>query len=227
MLGDVFLSRPVTIASRRTPAQQPLPSRLMNCRWPVRTSRVVGWGPDADMNARDQAAMSSQRCATSGLPAFFLSFGVDIPAQFGCSDQTTAAIFLRFELAGFDAVVKGCPADAKDMGSLAAYGYREGKVDKGEAYIVQEIFGRLADGACCRTIAAELNARRIPSPGSTWSRTVLRASGWMGSGVRVISPQRALSRCSSVEYVRMAQGSRHGQTQASYASARGVDHSYR
>ena len=87
---------------------------------------------------------------------------------------------MRFELAGFDAVVKGCPADAKDMGSFAAYGYREGKVDKGEAYIVQEIFGRLADGASCRTIAAELNARRIPSPGSTWSRTVLRASGWMG-----------------------------------------------
>lgn len=42
------------------------------------------------------------------------------------------------------------------------------------------------DGASCRTIAAELNARRIPSPGSTWSRTVRRASGWMGSGVRVI-----------------------------------------
>jgi hypothetical protein len=27
---------------------------------------------------------------------------------------------------------------------------------------------------------------RIPSPGSTWSRTVRRAAGWMGSGVRVI-----------------------------------------
>lgn len=67
-----------------------------------------------------------------------------------------------------------------------AYGYRDGKVDKGEAYIVQEIFGRFADGASCRTIAAELNARRIPSPGSTWSRTVRRASGWRGSGVRVI-----------------------------------------
>ena len=67
-----------------------------------------------------------------------------------------------------------------------AYGYRDGKVDRGEAFIVQEIFGRFADGASCRTIAADLNARRIPSPGSSWNRTTRRASGWMGSGVRVI-----------------------------------------
>ena len=67
-----------------------------------------------------------------------------------------------------------------------AYGYRDGKVDKGEAYIVREIFGRFADGASCRTIAEDLNARRIPSPGSSWKRSTRRASGWMGSGVRVI-----------------------------------------
>jgi site-specific DNA recombinase len=67
-----------------------------------------------------------------------------------------------------------------------AYGYRSGKVDKGEAYIVREIFGRFVDGASCRTIAAELNARRICSPGSTWKRNERRASGWMGSGIRAI-----------------------------------------
>jgi len=67
-----------------------------------------------------------------------------------------------------------------------AYGYCDGKVDKGEAYIVREIFGRFADGASCRTIAADLNARRIPSPGSAWNRTVRRTAGWMGSGIRVI-----------------------------------------
>jgi DNA invertase Pin-like site-specific DNA recombinase len=67
-----------------------------------------------------------------------------------------------------------------------AYGYRAGKVDKGEAYIVREIFGRFADGASCKTIAAELNGRRIPSPGSTWKRSERRASGWMGSGIRGI-----------------------------------------
>ena len=59
-------------------------------------------------------------------------------------------------------------------------------MDKGEAYIVREIFGRFADGASCRTIAADLNARRIPSPGATWNRTERRAAGWMGSGIRVI-----------------------------------------
>ncbi len=40
-----------------------------------------------------------------------------------------------------------------------AYDYRDGKVDKVEAYIVQEIFGRFVDGASCRAIAAERNAR--------------------------------------------------------------------
>jgi site-specific DNA recombinase len=67
-----------------------------------------------------------------------------------------------------------------------AYGYRDGKVDRGEAFIVQEIFGRFADGMSARTIAADLNARRIPSPGSSWNRTTRPASGWMGAAIRVI-----------------------------------------
>lgn len=67
-----------------------------------------------------------------------------------------------------------------------AYGYRDGKVDKGEAFIVREIFGKFADGASPRTIAGELNARRIQSPGASWNRTERRANGWMGSGIRVI-----------------------------------------
>ena len=77
-------------------------------------------------------------------------------------------------------------AKEKKLTGGRAYGYRNGKIDKGEAYIVKEIFGRFADGASCRTIASDLNARRIPSPGSTWKRMMRRASGWMGSGVRVI-----------------------------------------
>jgi site-specific DNA recombinase len=67
-----------------------------------------------------------------------------------------------------------------------AYGYRNGKVDAGEAAIVREIFSRFADGASCKTIATELNRRGAPSPGSSWKRTTRRAKGWMGSGVRVI-----------------------------------------
>ena len=77
-------------------------------------------------------------------------------------------------------------AKEKKLTGGRAYGYRDGKVDKGEAYIVREIFGRFADGASCRTIATDLNARRIPSPGSSWKRSTRRAAGWMGSGVRVI-----------------------------------------
>ena len=70
--------------------------------------------------------------------------------------------------------------DKKPTGGRA-YGYHDGKVDKGEAFIVREIFGKYAAGASCRTIAADLNARRIP-----WNRTERRSSGWMGSGIRVI-----------------------------------------
>jgi len=50
--------------------------------------------------------------------------------------------------------------------------------------MVREIFGRFADGASCRTIAADLNARRNPPSGSSWKRTERRAAGWMGSGIR-------------------------------------------
>ncbi|HEY0942515.1 MAG TPA: recombinase family protein [Steroidobacter sp.] len=67
-----------------------------------------------------------------------------------------------------------------------AYGYRDGKIDRGEAFIVLEIFGRFADGMSPRSIAADLNTRRIPSPGASWKRSQRRADGWMGSGIRVI-----------------------------------------
>ncbi len=61
-----------------------------------------------------------------------------------------------------------------------AYGYRDGAIDQDESRIVLEIFRRFADGASCKTIASELNARGIASPGSSWKRTERRRSGWMG-----------------------------------------------
>ena len=67
-----------------------------------------------------------------------------------------------------------------------AFGYVGGEVDAAAARIVVEIFTRFAEGASCKTIAAELNRRGVPSPGSSWNRTERRAQGWMGSGVRVI-----------------------------------------
>lgn len=55
-----------------------------------------------------------------------------------------------------------------------------------QAAIVREIFQRYADGMSCLSIAADLNARGVPSPGSSWRRKVRRCSGWAASGVRVI-----------------------------------------
>lgn len=67
-----------------------------------------------------------------------------------------------------------------------AYGYRGGEIDRREALIVREIFGRYADGDSAYTISRDLNELRIPSPGSSWNRTTRRANGWMASGIRVI-----------------------------------------
>lgn len=66
------------------------------------------------------------------------------------------------------------------------YGYSDGAVVSAQAAVVREIFERFAEGASCRTIAADLNARCVPSPGSTWNRTARRCGGWMGSGVRAM-----------------------------------------
>lgn len=52
--------------------------------------------------------------------------------------------------------------------------------------MVREIFGKYASGLSPKMIAADLNARNIPSPGSSWKRTQRRASGWMGSAIRVM-----------------------------------------
>lgn len=67
-----------------------------------------------------------------------------------------------------------------------AYGYEGNAIKEDEAVIVREIFGRYATGESCRSLAADLNKRGVPSPGSSWSRTIRRASGWMGSGIRAI-----------------------------------------
>ncbi len=52
-----------------------------------------------------------------------------------------------------------------------------------EAEIVREIFTRYADGESSRKICDDFNARSIPSPGSTWNRTIRRSRGWMGSAL--------------------------------------------
>lgn len=66
------------------------------------------------------------------------------------------------------------------------YGYRKGEVHESEAAIVREIFQRYIDGASCRSIAQELNARGVPSPGAAWNRTERRCRGWIASGIRAM-----------------------------------------
>ena len=59
-------------------------------------------------------------------------------------------------------------------------------VDPNSASVVVEIFTRFADGESYGGIAADLNARGVPSAGSTWARKVRRGAGWMDSSVRAI-----------------------------------------
>ncbi len=66
-----------------------------------------------------------------------------------------------------------------------AFGYR---VEHGEVRSTRrrprscvEIFQRYAGGESPLAIAAALNARRIPSPGSTWKRELRRRGGWVAS----------------------------------------------
>ena len=79
----------------------------------------------------------------------------------------------------------------RDAGRRDAYGEAERigtvlVIDQTTAPTVLEIFTRFAAGESYLSIAMELNRRGIPSPGSTWKRTVRRSAGWMGSGVRGI-----------------------------------------
>ncbi len=72
-----------------------------------------------------------------------------------------------------------------DASRLDAYGQpsRVGtvlEIDETQAAIVLEIFERFASGASCLKIAAELNARGVPTMGATWKRKVRRCGGWGG-----------------------------------------------
>ncbi|GFE80267.1 hypothetical protein GCM10011487_22670 [Steroidobacter agaridevorans] len=60
------------------------------------------------------------------------------------------------------------------------------EIDPDQAAVVRYIYERFVDGASYTVIAAELNGRNVPSPGSTWRRKTRRCGGWMNSAVRVI-----------------------------------------
>lgn len=52
-----------------------------------------------------------------------------------------------------------------------------------QAKIVREIFERYAHGASPQRIAADLNERKVRSPGSTWKRKKRRCTGWARSAI--------------------------------------------
>ena len=65
------------------------------------------------------------------------------------------------------------------------YGFTsDGQVVEAQASIIREVFHRAAEGEALLTIAADLNARRIPAPGAGWSRKSRRSDGlWMKSAI--------------------------------------------
>jgi site-specific DNA recombinase len=77
------------------------------------------------------------------------------------------------------------PSHRDAYGQAARIGTRL-EIDPEQAKVVREIFQRFAEGASYTVIAADLNARNVPSPGSTWKRQTRRCRGWMNSAVRVI-----------------------------------------
>jgi DNA invertase Pin-like site-specific DNA recombinase len=61
---------------------------------------------------------------------------------------------------------------------------KEREIDPAQAKIVREIFEMAAAGFAPRRIAAELNARGVPSPGSLWKRSTRRSdSKWLASAI--------------------------------------------
>lgn len=80
--------------------------------------------------------------------------------------------------------------DAYDRPAVVAV---ERVIDDEQAKWARFIYEKYADGWSPRRIANELNARQVPSPGSTWKREVRRCSGWVGSSVSSILNNPAYS----------------------------------
>ena len=78
------------------------------------------------------------------------------------------------------------PARVDVHGAAAVLGYRK-DIHPEQAEIVREIFARVDGGESMRAIVWDLNARGVPSPGSTWNRKVRRTDGrWLVSSIHTI-----------------------------------------
>ncbi len=89
------------------------------------------------------------------------------------SDELRAGIRVRTHSALQMRAMAGRPTGGK------VYGYDSGgQVLDAEAAIVREIFQRFARGESMKSIARDLNVRKVPSPGSSWHRSVRRKDGY-------------------------------------------------
>lgn len=86
--------------------------------------------------------------------------------------------------------LEGLARQQKPTGGRA-YGYETRDGDRvvhiGRAAIVREIFARFASGDSLRSIANDLNARGIPSPGADWKRSTKTSDGlWRVSALHAM-----------------------------------------
>jgi site-specific DNA recombinase len=77
------------------------------------------------------------------------------------------------------------PTGGRAYGYIAATDSASGQreINSEHAPIVRWIFDQYASGWSARRIAEDLNARKVPSPGSTWNREERRRGGWMCSAI--------------------------------------------
>lgn len=86
--------------------------------------------------------------------------------------------------------LEGLARSGKSAGGRA-YGYRSAtecgsdqrQVHAEHADVVRWIFEQYAAGRSPRWLAENLNARKVPSPGSAWNREVRRRGGWLCSAI--------------------------------------------
>jgi len=103
----------------------------------------------------------------------------------------TAASAYRSEIArrtrrGLEGrALKARPTGGRSYGYVSATdagtGHRE--VDPAQAEVVRRIFRLYTDGLSARAIADTLNSERVASPGSGWTRSERRRSGWLASAI--------------------------------------------
>lgn len=83
--------------------------------------------------------------------------------------------------------LEGRAKDCRPTGGRA-YGYTSVReIVPAQAAVVREVFERFAAGETLMAIAADLNARGVPSPGASWSRKSRRKDGvWLVSALHVM-----------------------------------------